>query len=94
MARKRRISYLATARLAVVCGAVALLSLIIGGVTGTAMPAPLATVAGILGVGAWFLGAAAGVLSLGTPHKRLGGVGLALCGLAAVGAIALSALRG
>ncbi len=87
-AKRRTISYRDTARLAVVGGTVALVT------TATRLALPVLVDApppgadgalGTAGLIAWFLGVAAGVLALSTPHKRTAIVGLVLCGLAAVG---------
>jgi hypothetical protein len=84
MAKRRTISYRNTALLSVVSGGIALAVAIVDavslqnetdlGVAGTIM--------GAIGILAFLLGAAAGVLSLSTEYKRVGIVGLALCGIA------------
>jgi len=96
MAKKRRLSYEATAGLAIAGGAVALAAVI--GVPllpeGVGGSSALGQVLATLGVVAWFLGAAAGVLALSTPFAKRASVGLALCGIAAFIMIAAVMLRG
>lgn len=89
MAARKTISYQATARLAVIGGAVSLLAVFGAWAMSDAGPdaSALADALAILGTIAWFLGAASGVLSLSTPHARTGAVGLALCGVSAVAVI-------
>ena len=86
MAKKRRLSYEATAGLAIAGGAVSLAAtigvpLLPGGEGGTSALGQVFATAGVI---AWFLGAAAGVLALSTPFAKRAGVGLALCGITAL----------
>ncbi len=87
MAKRRTISYRDTARLAVVCGAASALA--VGArlaLSAAGDPLPwLDPTLGTLGIVAWFLGTAAGVLAVSTPHRRTAVVGLVLCGVALVG---------
>ncbi len=86
MAKKRRLSYEATAGLAIAGGALSLAAAI--GVpllpAGDGDTSVLGQVFATVGVIAWFLGAAAGVLALSTPFAKRAGVGLALCGITAL----------
>ncbi len=86
MAKKRRLSYEATARLAIAGGAISLVAAI--GVPLVPERADGASVLGQVlataGVIAWFLGAAAGILALSTPFAKRAIVGLAFCGVTAL----------
>jgi hypothetical protein len=84
MAKKQTISYRNTSLLAVAGGGIALAVAILDAVSlqsdtdlGVA-----GTIAGAIGMIAFLLGAAAGVLSLSTDYKRIGIAGLVLCGIA------------
>ena len=85
MAKKRRLSYEATAGLAIAGGAIALAAVIAVPLlpSDAESSAVLTQVIATIGVAAWFFGAAAGVLALSTPFSRRATVGLALCGVTA-----------
>ena len=96
MAKKRRLSYEATAGLAIAGGAISLAAAI--GVPllpdGADASSVIGQVLATAGVVAWFFGAAAGVLALSTPFTKRAIVGLALCGVTALIVIVSVALGG
>jgi hypothetical protein len=95
MARRRVLSYRATANLALAGGVASLGSLVtVRLIARGAMDVPaLSVVVGVLGVVMWFLGTAAGMLALSTPFKRRATVGLTLCGTVLLAMIALNYLQ-
>lgn len=95
MARRKVLSYRATANLAVAGGIVSLVALfVIRWVLPAVTDVPsLPAIVGVLGVVMWFLGTAGGLLAVSTPYKRRAAVGLALCGTALITMIVINYLR-
>lgn len=84
MAKRRTISYRNTAILAVTGGIVSAAAACADLVAQAASTdlGSLNTVLGAVGIVAWFLGCAAGILTLSTEYKRAGIVALVLGGIA------------
>lgn len=85
MAKKRRLSYKATAVSSIVGGGLALAAVVSVPLLPNT-PGWLSTlnqVLSTLGSIAWLFGTAAGLLALSTPFAKWASIGLALCGVAA-----------
>lgn len=93
MGKRRTISYRDTARLALVGGILALVTT----AARLAVPDLIATISwlgptlGTVGVAAWFLATAAGLLALSTPYRTTAIAGLVLCAITLVGLLVIVA---